>query len=54
MNAVVLSREFADDMEKVFAADLAASDQILWEKWKKRPLWQKIRQSFAHAFSRWM
>ncbi|MBJ6724201.1 cardiolipin synthase [Geomesophilobacter sediminis] len=50
VNAVILSREFAGEMERVFAADLAASDQIQWEKWKKRPLWQKIKQSFAHLF----
>ena len=38
VNAVILSREFAMEMEKMFARDLAESDHIQWEEWKKRPL----------------
>ena len=38
VNAVVLSREFAAEMEKTFAKDLAESHQIKWEEWKERPL----------------
>jgi cardiolipin synthase len=54
VNAVILSHEFAIEMEKMFAKDLAGSDQIQWEAWKKRPLFQRIREWFAHLFSRWM
>jgi len=54
VNAVVLSREFAVEMEKMFAGDLAESDQIQWDKWKKRPLSQKIKEAFAHLFVRWL
>ncbi|NTW06810.1 MAG: cardiolipin synthase [Syntrophaceae bacterium] len=54
VNAVVLNREFAVEMERMFADDLAQSDQIHGDKWGKRPLWQKIKESFAHLFARWM
>jgi len=54
VNAVILSREFAMEMEKMFAADLAESDQIRWEEWKKRPLLSRIREGFAHLFSHWL
>jgi cardiolipin synthase len=54
VNAVVLSREFAIEMEKMFARDLTESDQIQWDTWEKRPLWQKIEESFAHMFSHLM
>ena len=54
VNAVVLSREFAVEMEQMFANDLAESDPILWEQWKKRPLFQRIMEWSAHLFSRWM
>jgi len=50
VNAVVLSREFAIEMERMFAGDLAQSDQIKWDQWKKRPLLQKITETFAHLF----
>jgi cardiolipin synthase len=52
VNAVILSREFAMEMEKMFARDLAESDQIRWEDWKRRPLLSKIRERLAHSFSR--
>jgi len=42
------------EMEKMFAGDLAESDQIQWDKWKKRPLSQKIKEAFAHLFVRWL
>ena len=54
VNAVILSREFAVEMEKMFAGDLAESDQIRWEEWKKRPLRLKIRGWFWHLFTRWL
>jgi cardiolipin synthase len=53
VNAVILSREFATEMEKMFARDLAESDQIRWEEWEKRPLLQKIREWLSHLFARW-
>ena len=54
VNAIVLSREFALEMEKMFVRDLAESDQIQWDKWEKRPIWQKIKEAFAHLFSHGM
>jgi cardiolipin synthase len=54
VNAVVLSHEFAVEMESMFARDLAESDQIQWNKWKKRPLLQKIKEAFAHLFVKWL
>jgi cardiolipin synthase len=53
VNAVILSREFATEMEKMFAGDLAESDQVRWEEWKKRPLRLKMREWLSHLFTRW-
>jgi len=38
----------------MFASDLAQSDQIQCDKWGKRPLLQKIKESFAHLFAHWL
>ncbi len=54
VNAVILSREVAIEMEKMFAGDLAESDQIQWEEWKKRPLFPRVREWFAHLFVHWL
>jgi cardiolipin synthase len=54
VNAVILSREFAAEMEKMFARDLARSRQIQWDEWKKRPLLQRVREWITHLLSHWM
>jgi cardiolipin synthase A/B len=54
VNAVILSREFAVEMEKVFARDLAESDEVRWEQWKKRPVSRKVKEWFSHLFARWL
>ena len=54
VNAVVLSREFAAEMEKTFAKDLVESHQINWEEWKQRPLFSKMKEWFTHLFVHWL
>jgi cardiolipin synthase A/B len=54
VNAVVLSREFAVEMEEIFAKDLVESHQIKWEEWKERSMFSKMRESFAHLFVHWL
>ncbi len=54
VNAVILNREFAAEMEEMFAGDLAQSDQVRWEEWRKRPFLLKIGEWFSHLFARWL
>ncbi len=54
VNAVVLSRAFAAEMEAMFARDLDASDPILLEEWNRRPLYPRVREWLAHLISRWL
>jgi len=54
VNAVVLSREFAVEMEAMFARDLADSRQIQWEEWQKRPWLPRVREWFVNLFVRWL
>ena len=54
VNAIVLSREFAVEMENMFVKDLGDSRQVQWDEWKERPVIQKIRTWFVHLFSRWL
>ena len=49
VNAVILSREFAVEMEKMFARDIAESDEVRWQEWKKRPLSLKVKEWFSHS-----
>jgi cardiolipin synthase A/B len=53
-NAVILSREFAAEMEKSFAKDLGESHQITRDEWKERPVLSKLREWYAHLFVRWL
>lgn len=54
VNAIILNREFAVEMEKMFVKDLADSKQIKWDEWQKRSLFPKIREWFVNLFVRWL
>jgi len=54
VNALVLGRDFAEEMEKMFARDLANSRQIHWDEWKERPALPRIREWFVNLFVRWL
>lgn len=54
VNAVVLSREFAKEMEEMFAKDLAESLEIHLADWKERPLFQRVREWFGHLVRHWL
>jgi len=53
VNAVILGRSFANQMEAMFAGDLEKSDPITLEKWEKRPLSDRIAEWFGRLFSYW-
>ena len=54
VNAVILSKEFAAEMERMFAGDVAKSHEIRLEEWETRPLLPRIQVWFAHQFERWL
>jgi cardiolipin synthase len=54
VNAVILSKEFAVDMENMFVTDLEESRQIHWEEWKRRPILPRIRAWFVNLFIQWL
>jgi cardiolipin synthase len=54
VNAVILSKEFAAEMEEMFTRDLAESEEIRLEEWKKRPVFNRFKEWFAHQFERWL
>lgn len=52
VNTIILSSEFAEKMEELFAKDLAESDQIQREQWASRPLDSRMREFLAHLLGR--
>ena len=52
VNAVILSREFAQKMQAAYAADIAASDAIVLESWNNRPLTQRMKEWTARVWGR--
>ncbi len=53
VNAVILGRGFATQMEAMFANDLEKSNQITLDKWEKRPLTDRIAEWFGRLFAYW-
>jgi hypothetical protein len=41
-------------METVFARDLTASNEILWDQWRRRTLLSRMEQGIAHLLLRWL
>lgn len=54
VNAIILSREFAVEMESMFTRDLSNSRQIDRGEWNNRPCLQKAREWFVNLFVRWL
>jgi len=54
LNAVILSKNFAEEMEELFASDLSKSDEIRWEDWKERPLLPRVWEWFMHLFAHFL
>ena len=54
VNAVILSHDFAVEMEKMFVRDLMASQQIQWEEWRNRSVLLRFREWFVNLFVRWL
>jgi cardiolipin synthase len=54
VNAVILGRDFAVEMEALFEKDIANSNQILLEQWKKRPFGDRMKEWLARLLQYWL
>jgi cardiolipin synthase len=54
VNAVILSRDFASQMEVMFEEDLRESKEIHLEEWKKRPFTDRAKEWFINLFGHWL
>ena len=53
-NAVILGRDFGEQMEALFEQDLKHSKRIRLSEWKKRPLWMHVKEKFSRLFEYWL
>jgi cardiolipin synthase len=51
VTAFIYDEDIALQMKETFLVDLADSHEILLPEWVKRPIWEKIKESFARLFS---
>ncbi len=54
LNAVVLGRDFGDQLAAMFARDLAGSDAIDLERWLRRPASTQVKEWLARAWEYWL
>jgi cardiolipin synthase len=54
LSAVILGAEFGAKMRAAFERDLAASDQITLEAWRRRPLTTRAKEMFARLWEYWL
>ncbi len=54
VNAIILGREFAKQMEQMFEDDLKQANEVKLEQWEKRPLSDRLFQLLGRMFSHWL
>jgi cardiolipin synthase A/B len=54
LNAVVLGRRFARQMQAMFEKDLGNSDPVVLADWRRRPLLDRVKESFARMWEYWL
>jgi cardiolipin synthase len=54
VNAVVLGAGFGGQMRAAFSRDVAASEQITLEQWRRRPLMVKVKERLARVWQYWL
>jgi cardiolipin synthase A/B len=54
IDAVVFGSDFGDQMQAMFDADIAVSDNITLEKWERRPLADHLREIAARVWAYWL
>jgi cardiolipin synthase len=54
VNAVVLGTGFGGKMQEAFRADLAKSDEVTLEKWKRRPVDVRLKELIGRLWEYWL
>jgi cardiolipin synthase len=54
INAVVLGTDFGGQMERLFTADIGASQQITLDHWRHRPMSDRMMEMIARLGERWL
>ncbi|HAP67463.1 MAG TPA: cardiolipin synthase [Nitrospinae bacterium] len=54
VNAIIYGREFGEKVKRVFIDDLKDCSKIELDKWKERPLKEKLFEKFCFRFRHWM
>jgi cardiolipin synthase len=54
LSAVILGAEFGAKMRAAFERDLAASNQITLDAWRRRPITTRAKEMFARLWEYWL
>jgi cardiolipin synthase len=54
LNAVVLGQEFGEQVRTMFEEDLAESDAMNLQEWRRRPLLLRAKELYARAWEYWL
>ncbi len=54
VNAIILGSDFGAEMETLFERDIAESNQIHLEQWKKRPFSERTKEWLARLLQYWL
>ena len=54
INAVVVSSDFAEQMEELFVDDLKQATEVRLDEWRSRGLWERTKEFVSRRFNYWL
>lgn len=54
VNVIVLGSDFGDAMEVMFRRDVEAAEPVVLQRWRKRPLLQRCRETLGRLLAYWL
>lgn len=54
VNAIIISRDFAQRLEEVFNKDQRASKPVDLKRWEKRSVWRRMKEFTVRLFGYWL
>ncbi len=54
VNAMIIDRQVAEQMEQLFLRDIAQAEPVDLERWRRRPLAQRLKEWLGLVFAYWL
>jgi cardiolipin synthase len=54
INVMIISQEFGKQLAEQFRRDIECADELDLDAWRERSVFERVKESTAHLFRRWL